>query len=59
MDLPHSAHLYVQVAEVYLNRAEAYAKKGDVASAVADLNEILVNRLIVPEGEVIDDYLSQ
>ena len=52
-----SSPVMFRLAEVYLNRAEAYAKKGDVASAVADLNEILVNRLIVPEGEVIDDYL--
>jgi hypothetical protein len=52
-----SSPVMFRLAEVYLNRAEAYAKKGDIASAVADLNEILVNRLIVPEGEVIDDYL--
>jgi hypothetical protein len=52
-----SSPVMFRLAEVVLNRAEAYAKKGDVPSAVADLNEILLNRLIVPEGEVIDDYL--
>jgi hypothetical protein len=52
-----SSPVFIRLAEVYLNRAEAYAKKGDVSSAVADLNTILENRLIPPEGEVIDDYL--
>jgi hypothetical protein len=52
-----SSPVMFRLAEVYLNRAEAYAKKADVASAVADLNEILTNRLIVPEGGVLDDYL--
>jgi hypothetical protein len=46
-----------RLAEIYLNRAEAYAKKGDVPGAVADLNWLLENRLMVPEGESIDDYL--
>jgi tetratricopeptide (TPR) repeat protein len=49
--------VFLRLAEVYLNRAEAYAKKGDVESAVADLNKILKNRLIPPEGGTIDDYL--
>jgi hypothetical protein len=49
--------VFLRLAEVYLNRAEAYAKKGDVESAVADLNKILENRLIPPEGGTIDDYL--
>jgi hypothetical protein len=52
-----SSPVFLRLAEVYLNRAEAYAKNGDVSSAVADLNMIRENRLIVPEGEVIDDYL--
>ena len=46
-----------RLAEIYLNRAEAYAKKADVANAVADLNTLLEHRLIVPEGENIEDYL--
>jgi hypothetical protein len=46
-----------RLAEIYLNRAEAYARKSDVPNAVADLNTLLENRLIVPEGEIIDDYL--
>jgi starch-binding outer membrane protein, SusD/RagB family len=52
-----SSPVFLRLAEVYLNRAEAYAKKYDIASAVADLNIILENRLLVPEGEVIDTYL--
>jgi hypothetical protein len=52
-----SSPVMFRLAEIYLNRAEAYAKKDDVANAVADLNTLLENRLIVPEGENIDDYL--
>jgi hypothetical protein len=52
-----SSPVMFRLAEIYLNRAEAYAKQADVASAVADLNMLLENRLIVPEGESIDDYL--
>jgi hypothetical protein len=52
-----SSPVMFRLAEIYLNRAEAYAKKVDVASAVADLNTLLENRLTVPEGENIDDYL--
>ena len=52
-----SSPVMFRLAEIYLNRAEAYAKKADVASAVADLNMLLENRFIVPEGESIDDYL--
>ena len=52
-----SSPVMFRLAEIYLNRAEAYAKKADVASAVADLNTILKNRLIVPEGENMNDYL--
>jgi hypothetical protein len=52
-----SSPVFLRLAEVYLNRAEAYAKQGNVGDAVANLNTIRENRLIVPEGEVIDDYL--
>jgi len=52
-----SSPVMFRLAEIYLNRAEAYAKKADVAAAVEDLNTLLQNRLIVPEGENIDDYL--
>jgi starch-binding outer membrane protein, SusD/RagB family len=52
-----SSPVFLRLAEVYLNRAEAYAKKGDVTNAVADLNTIRENRLIVPEGDNIADYL--
>ncbi len=52
-----SSPVMFRLAEIILNRAEAYAKQADVSSAVADLNWLLENRLIVPEGESIDDYL--
>jgi hypothetical protein len=52
-----SSPVFLRLAEVYLNRAEAYAKQGNVESAASDLNTILENRLIVPEGGSIDDYL--
>lgn len=52
-----SSPVFLRLAEVYLNRAEAFAKQGEISMAVADLNTIRENRLIVPEGEVIDDYL--
>jgi hypothetical protein len=52
-----SSPVFLRLAEVYLNRAEAFAKKGDIASAVADINIIRENRLIPPEGETIDSYL--
>ena len=31
-----SSPVFLRLAEVHLNRAEAYAKKGDISSAVAD-----------------------
>lgn len=52
-----SSPVMFRLAEIYLNRAEAYAKKGDVENAIADLNTLLENRLIAPEGQSIDDYL--
>ncbi len=52
-----SSPVFLRLAEVYLNRAEAYAKKNDVSSAVADVNEIRTNRMIPPDGMVIGDYL--
>jgi hypothetical protein len=48
--------VFLRLAEAYLNRAEAYAKKGDVTSAVADLNSLLLNRLVVPAGMDFTDY---
>jgi hypothetical protein len=52
-----SSPVMFRLAEIYLNRAEAYAKKADVASAVSDLNTILESRLIIPDGENLEDYL--
>jgi hypothetical protein len=52
-----SSPVMLRLSEVYLNRAEAYAKTGDVGSALADLNEIRTNRMAVPIGGSLDDYL--
>jgi starch-binding outer membrane protein, SusD/RagB family len=52
-----SSPVFLRLAEVYLNRAEAYAKQNLVADAISDLNEVRINRLIVPDGENITDYL--
>jgi hypothetical protein len=52
-----SSPVFLRLAEVYLNRAEAYAKKADVVNAVNDLNAVRENRLIIPEGENMEDYL--
>ncbi len=51
-----SSPVMLRLAEVYLNRAEAYAHLGDVATAVDDLNTLLENRLIPAAGKTIDDY---
>ena len=51
-----SSPVMLRLAEIYLNRAEAYAHKGDVASAVDDLNTLLENRLIPADGKTFDDY---
>jgi len=52
-----SSPVMLRLSEVYLNRAEAYAKTGDVNDALADLNEIRTNRMVVPEGGSLNDYL--
>jgi len=52
-----SSPVMFRLAEVYLNRAEALAKSGETADAIADLNEIRTNRMIVPEGGDLNDYL--
>jgi starch-binding outer membrane protein, SusD/RagB family len=52
-----SSPVMLRLAEVYLNRAEALAKSGETADAIADLNEIRTNRMIVPEGGDLNDYL--
>ena len=49
--------VFLRLAEVYLNRAEAYAKDGDISSAVSDLNTIRENRMIPPEDGAMEDYL--
>lgn len=52
-----SSPVFLRLAEVYLNRAEAFAKTGDVPAAVDDINIIRENRFIAPDGEDIDHYL--
>jgi len=54
----------VRLAEVYLNRAEAYAKKGNVGSALADVNIIRTRAGIpvytsVPAGMTVLDAVLQ
>ena len=41
-----SSPVMLRLAEVYLNRAEAYAKQPNISAAVEDLNTIVENRLI-------------
>ncbi|MEI7487090.1 MAG: RagB/SusD family nutrient uptake outer membrane protein [Chryseobacterium sp.] len=54
----------VRLAEIYLNRAEAYAKKGMTTSALADVNVIRTRAGIpkyatVPAGQTILDIVLQ
>ncbi|THV61836.1 RagB/SusD family nutrient uptake outer membrane protein [Chryseobacterium candidae] len=54
----------IRLAEIYLNRAEAYAKKGNIASALADVNTIRTRAGIpvynsVPAGQTILDAVLQ
>lgn len=51
-----SSPVMLRLAEVYLNRAEAYANKGDVAKAEEDLNTLRTSRIAVPEGKTLADY---
>lgn len=39
-----SSPVMLRISEIYLNRAEAYAKKGETANALADLDQIRRNR---------------
>ncbi|MDC8103037.1 RagB/SusD family nutrient uptake outer membrane protein [Chryseobacterium sp. PTM-20240506] len=54
----------LRLAEMYLNRAEGYAKKGNSASALADVNTIRTRAGIpaypsVPSGQTILDLVLQ
>jgi hypothetical protein len=51
-----SSPVMLRLAEMYLNRAEAYAQKQDAASALADINAVRSNRMIPPDGHTIDEY---
>jgi tetratricopeptide (TPR) repeat protein len=52
-----SSPVMLRLAEVYLNRAEAHANLGQVDEALSDLNEIRTNRMVVPDGQVIEEFL--
>lgn len=59
-----SSPVMFRLSEMYLNRAEGYAKMGDEAKALADVNEIRKNRGLegslynsVPAGETILDVV--
>jgi len=58
-DLPTlSSPVMLRFAEIYLNRAEAYANlTGHLEDALSDLNEIRTNRMLVPEGDDLNVYL--
>jgi len=59
-----SSPVMFRISEMYLNRAEAYAKKGDENKALADVNEIRKNRGLegslyntVPAGSTLLDVV--
>jgi len=52
-----SSPVMLRLAEVYLNRAEAYAQKGEINKAVEDINTIRQNRMIPGEYGTMDDFL--
>lgn len=53
----------LRIEEIYLNRAEAYAKSGEYDLALDDVNAIRTNRglpaLNVPDDEVLDAVLNE
>lgn len=51
-----SSPVMFRLSEIYLNRAEAYAHKGNESSALADANTIREARIIPPDGKTIDDF---
>ncbi len=61
-----SSPVMFRISEMYLNRAEAYAKMGDEAKALADVNEIRKNRGLegslytsVPSGKTLLDVVLE
>jgi hypothetical protein len=47
----------LRLAEIYLNRAEAFAHLGQINDAVADINKIRENRMIPGDYGVMEDFL--
>ena len=61
-----SSPVMFRLAEMYLNRAEAYAKQGNETNALADVNEIRKHRGLegaqynsVPEGKTLLDVVLE
>jgi hypothetical protein len=53
-----SSPVMIRLAEMYLNRAEAFANlSGNLSEALADVNEIRTYRMLVPDGGDLNDYL--
>lgn len=47
---------FFRLSEMYLNRAEAYAHKGDITSALKDVNTIRDRRMIPAAGKELSFY---
>lgn len=52
-----SSPIMLRLAEVYLNRAEAYAHLGQVQNAIEDVNTIRRNRIIPGSYGTMDDFV--
>ncbi|MGQ1889216.1 RagB/SusD family nutrient uptake outer membrane protein [Thermophagus sp. OGC60D27] len=52
-----SSPVMLRLAEVYLNRAEAYAQLGQIENAIDDVNMIRENRMIPGEYGTMSDFL--
>lgn len=52
-----SSPVMLRLAEIYLNRAEAFAHLGQINDAVADINKIRENRMIPGDYGVMEDFL--
>ena len=52
-----SSPVMLRLAEVYLNRAEAYAQQGHADLALSDINAIRENRMNPGDSGAMEDYL--